>query len=79
MVVTPAMIKGGTENQLNGMWWSSGKDVFAVGQQGTILLYNGSAWTPMASGTESHLFGVWGTPDRVVFAVGKQGVIFLYK
>jgi hypothetical protein len=31
----------GTGNQLDGVWGSSGSDVFAVGSWGTILHYSG--------------------------------------
>ena len=34
-------------NTLNAIWGSSGNDVFAVGDFGTILHYNGSAWSVM--------------------------------
>ena len=40
-----------TGNTLNGVWGSSGSDVFAVGEAGTILHYHGSAWSAMISGT----------------------------
>ncbi len=30
-------------NDLNGVWGSSGSDVFAVGKSGTILHYDGSS------------------------------------
>ena len=37
----------GTTDTLWGVWGSSGSDVFAVGDNGTILHYNGSTWSPM--------------------------------
>ena len=51
-------------NSLYGVWGSSGSDVFAVGDAGTILHYDGSAWTPMSSGTTDSLRGVWGSSGR---------------
>ena len=39
----------GTTEELNGVWGSSGSDVFAVGYDGLILHYNGSSWTSMTS------------------------------
>ena len=41
--------------QLDGVWGSSATDVFAVGDSGTILHYNGSAWSAMSSGTTNEL------------------------
>ncbi|MBN2284605.1 MAG: WD40 repeat domain-containing protein, partial [Deltaproteobacteria bacterium] len=48
-------------NDLVSVWGTSGSDVFAVGYGGTILRYDGSAWSPMTSGTTQTLWGVWGT------------------
>ena len=47
-------------NNLLGLWGSSGSDVFAVGNNGTILHYNGSAWSPMASGSTQALLAPGG-------------------
>ena len=54
----------------NGVWGSSNSDVFAVGDGGTILHYDGSTWTTMNSGTNYSLTGVWGSTSSDVFAVG---------
>lgn len=35
---------------LTGAWGSSASDVFAVGDGGVILHYDGRAWSPMQSG-----------------------------
>ena len=61
----------GTTYHLYGVWGSSGSDVFAVGGNGTILHYNGSAWSSMTSGTTNNLLGVWGSSGSDVFAVGE--------
>jgi len=45
---------------LIGVWGSSGSDVFAVGDGGTILHYNGSAWSTMNGGTAPSLSAAWG-------------------
>ena len=41
----------GTGYGLYGVWGSSGSDVFAVGGAGTIVHYDGMAWSAMDSGT----------------------------
>jgi uncharacterized protein YjdB len=56
-----APMVSGTTAQLNGIWGTSATNVFAVGDVGTILHYDGSSWAPMASGTTSSLSAVGGT------------------
>ena len=64
----------GTPNDLRGVWGDSASDVFAVGHDGTIIHYDGSAWAPMISNTTEDLNGVWET-SSVAFAVGDNGTI----
>jgi hypothetical protein len=63
---------------LYGVWGSSGSDVFAVGSAGTILHYDGTAWSAMSSNTTERLRGVWGSSGSDVFAVGDRGTILHY-
>ena len=70
------MLQPGTN--LYGVWGSSGSDVFAVGNSGTILHYDGTSWSAMASGTTIQLNGVWGCSETDVFAVGANGTILHY-
>lgn len=65
-------------NPLWHIWGSSGSDVFAVGDAGTILHYDGHTWSPMISGTTEDLSGVWGSGGSNVFAVGNVGTILHY-
>ena len=66
------------EYYLSGVWGFSGSDVFAVGEGGTILHYDGTEWAPMSSGTTSNLEEVWGTARNNVYAVGEDGTILHY-
>jgi hypothetical protein len=68
----------GATHPLYAVWGSSSSDVFAVGDYGTILHYDGSSWSPMTSGTTSHLRGVWGSSSSDVFFVGGGGIILHY-
>jgi len=68
----------GTTNWLNGVWGSSGSDIFAVGNDGNILHYNGTSWSPMTSGTTDSLHGIWGSSGSDIFAVGGNGNILHY-
>jgi hypothetical protein len=65
-------------DNLYGIWGSSSSDIFAVGDSGIILHYNGSSWSPMGSGTTNALFGVWGSSSSDVFAAGDYGTILHY-
>jgi hypothetical protein len=71
-------VPGGTTRILSGIWGSSHSDIFAVGEAGTILHYDGNTWSPMISGTTEWLFGVWGSSHYDVFAVGDKGIILHY-
>jgi hypothetical protein len=68
----------GTSEILYDVWGLGPTDVFAVGDNGTILHYNGSTWTPQTSGTLNSLQGVWGSGPTDVFAVGSNGTILHY-
>jgi hypothetical protein len=65
-------------NDLSRVWGSSPSNVFAVGYGGTILHYDGSAWSAMSSSTKEELWGVWGSSSSNVFAVGEWGTILHY-
>jgi len=73
----PAMASGSTA-YLYGLWGSAATDVFAVGDAGAILHYDGSSWSPMTSATTWALNGVWGSSSSDVFAVGDAGAILHY-
>ena len=63
---------------LYAIWGCSSNDVFAVGENGTILHYDGSIWSTMNSGTMEDLNDVWGSSGNNVFAVGENGTILQY-
>ena len=67
-----------TSNSLKGVWGSSNNNVFAVGDNGTILHYDGNQWLALNSGTNSTLYSVWGNSADDVFAVGSNGTILHY-
>ena len=67
-----------TQNDLYAVWGTSATNVFAVGQNGTILHYDGLAWTAMNSSTSEDLYAVWGTSATNVFAAGRHGTILHY-
>jgi hypothetical protein len=54
---------------LHDVWGTGPSDVFAVGDHGTILHYDGSHWSGMKSGTENKVARVWGFSPTDVYAV----------
>jgi hypothetical protein len=78
--VTPAWIAmmSGSTAHLYGIWGSSASDVFAVGNSGVILRYDGSTWTAMTSGSTRYLRGIWGSSASDIFVVGTGGTILYY-
>lgn len=58
--------------------WGTGPDhVFAIGQLGVILHWDGTAWTQVPSGTGEDLVSLWGRgPDDIVAVGGRSlGVV----
>ena len=65
-----------TAPALTAAWGSGPSDVWAVGEGGTILHWNGSAWADASSGNSSLYFrGVWGSGRNDVWAVGDKGAV----
>ncbi len=60
----------GTPHSLHGVWASGPNNVIAVGDEGTIVRFDGNAWAPMVSGTNWDLWSVWGAHSGDVWAVG---------
>lgn len=68
----------GTPQHLKAMAGAGADQAFAVGDGGTILRFDGDAWTAM-SGAETHLRAVWTRPDgSQAFAVGDNGRCYRY-
>lgn len=58
-----------------GLWGSGPEDVFAVGDAGLVLHWDGRCWTSEPSGTRLPLHAVCGSAAGTVFAVGWMGII----
>ena len=46
-------------NNLSGVWGTDAQNVWAVGDGGALLHWDGSNWTTQSSGTVNYLTGVW--------------------
>ena len=64
----------GTTQALDCVWGLAGDDVYAVGALGTILHYDGQAWTPEDSGITDRLWAVRGLPGEDPVALGATGL-----
>jgi photosystem II stability/assembly factor-like uncharacterized protein len=67
-----AMPSGTTRNLrgVNGVAWN---DIIAVGENGTVLRYDGTSWTSSVEGNGSHLSAVWMFASNDAFAAGDDG------
>ncbi len=65
-------------NTLYGISSLDANHVWAVGEYGTILFYNGSSWSSQASGITTTLRGVFVLDTTHVWAVGDSGIILFY-
>lgn len=63
---------------LRGVWGSSPAHVVAVGDSGTVLVWNGSAWTTRASGVGATLTDVWGSSASNFYATTADGRILRF-
>jgi hypothetical protein len=59
---------------LRAVWGSDATHVWAVGDQGIIVFWDGALWTPALSNTTDDLTAVWGSGPRDVWVAGSGGV-----
>ena len=64
-----------TTADLNGIWGASQSNVWAVGNLGVIIHWNGVKWNAVASPTEMSLKGIWGRAEDDIYAVGEAGAL----
>jgi hypothetical protein len=67
------------QNPLSSIWGAAADDIWAVGEAGTIIHYDGAGWSKVTSGTTAGLHWVWGSGKSDVWAVGTNGVVLRYK
>ena len=54
------------------LWGISASSLYGVGDVGTNIHYNGTAWTPLTSGTTQTIQDIWGAVDAVT---GKKTIL----
>lgn len=67
-------VPSATTSTLFGVAASSGSDAWAVGENGTVLHWDGDVWVPVESPlfADTHLLDVWASPDGQVWVVGQE-------
>lgn len=61
-------------NALLSIWGTDDNNVWAVGDAGTVLKWDGKAWTAQSLMTNASLSAVWGTDAKNVWVVGGGGM-----
>ncbi len=62
-------------NTLRALWGSGPNNIYAVGDVGTILHYDGSSWQPMTNlPGNNFLLDIWGAGPNDIFAVGQNAL-----
>lgn len=65
----------GVLTELAAVWGSGTSDVWAAGSAGTILHYDGAAWTATATGVQNTFYGLWGSGPDDIWAVSSTDVV----
>lgn len=60
------------------MWGSGPDSIYAVGDEGLILHFDGLRWQRMPSGTQSALYGLWAWDNEHLLAPGDFGLMLRY-
>jgi hypothetical protein len=65
----------GPKQSLAGVFGNTPTDMWAVGDVGTVVHYDGQATTAVPGGTSARLQDVWGTGPSDIWAVGSAGTV----
>ncbi len=61
---------------LYGVSGTNSSDIWAVGEQGLVLHWNGTQWLTVDIGTRSNMWAVWSPTGNLAFAVGANGAAY---
>ncbi len=64
-----------TKKSLRGVWCARENLVYAVGDSGTVIKYDGQKWINEIIPTNIRLHGIWGSSPKNIFAVGDNSTI----
>lgn len=65
-------------NAINNMWAEAENKIWAVGDKGTLLRFDGTQWSLLAIPTQEDLLYVWGTDATHLWVVTRLGTVFTY-
>jgi uncharacterized protein YjdB len=65
-----SVMESPTSMDLHGVWGTAVSDVYAVGNGGVILHYDGNVWSLMSNPEAEFLNAVWGSSSNDVYALG---------
>lgn len=66
--------RGDTVYPLRAVWGSATNDVWAVGDKGTIIHWNGDGWKKVDARITTRINAVWGTSQSDIYIVAVSGV-----
>lgn len=58
---------------MRALWGSSATDIWAGGDEGLLLHYDGTSWASVPSGTTDPLVALWGSAPDDIWALGDTG------
>ena len=67
------------DDDLNDIYGFPGKVMYAVGDNGVVVHYNGLAWSLVGHATDMPLRSVWGSDPDDIHAVGKYRIASYYQ
>lgn len=69
------VVKDGGDRTLNDLWLSPQNNLFAVGNNATVLTGQAGQWTEGPEGSTSNLKALWASQPDEIWAVGESGTI----
>lgn len=68
------LARGDTVYPLRAIWGASPNDVWAVGDKGTIIHWNGTQWKKVDAGINTRINSIWGTSQNDIYIVAVSGI-----
>ena len=65
-------------NDLNDMWGTSENNVYAVGNNGAVVHYDGITLTKITTIAQKNLNSIWGSSENDIYATGEYGTFIHY-
>lgn len=66
---------GITKKSLRGVWCAHPNLIYAVGDAGTVIKYDGQDWTSENIPANNRLHGIWGTSPNNIYVIGDNTTI----